>query len=131
MILVDTSAWYALMVPDDGNHVRASEWFRANREPLLTTDYVLDETLTLLRARGQRARALLAGEQFLGGSLGEVRLTGLDDLRAAWEVFRRYSDKDWSFTDCLCYALIQQLKVERAFSFDEHFGQFGIVEVVP
>lgn len=57
MIFVDTGAWFAAIVPTDPNHERAAAFLAANREPLITTDYVVDETLTLL-ARTWRASTL-------------------------------------------------------------------------
>ena len=50
MIFVDTSAWFAAIVPSDPNHPHATSWLAQSSEPLLTTDYVIDEILTLLRA---------------------------------------------------------------------------------
>lgn len=52
MICVDTGAWFAAFVPNDPDHVAADAWLEANREPLVTTDYVVDELLTLLKMRG-------------------------------------------------------------------------------
>jgi hypothetical protein len=51
MIFVDTGAWFASVVPWDANHAAAVAWLGQNREILITTDYILDETLTLLRVR--------------------------------------------------------------------------------
>lgn len=42
-VFVDTSAWFALYVPDDEDHARAVQWFEANDIPLVTSDYVIDE----------------------------------------------------------------------------------------
>lgn len=53
MIFVDTGAWFASLIPVDPDHAAASAWLAQNREALLTTDYVVDETLTLLRARSE------------------------------------------------------------------------------
>ena len=64
MIFVDTGAWYASLVPTDPEHARAAQWLAANHSSLLTTDYAIDETLTLLRARGERKRTLLLGARF-------------------------------------------------------------------
>ena len=64
MVFVDTSAWFAAVVPSDPNHPRAANWLAANSEVLITTDYILDETLTLLRTRGERQRAKLLGSNF-------------------------------------------------------------------
>jgi predicted nucleic acid-binding protein len=55
LIFVDTSAWYALEVEDDENHASAlalKENVRKGRYgALLTSDYVLDEVITLMRIR--------------------------------------------------------------------------------
>ena len=63
-VFVDTSAWYASIAPTDTNHSAATAWLNQNTLPLLTTDYIVDETLTLLRARGESSRAIALGEAF-------------------------------------------------------------------
>ena len=72
MIFVDTGAWFASVVPSDIDHASASQWLKQNSEPLLTTDYIIDETLTLLRARGESTRAIRLAEQFFSGALSQV-----------------------------------------------------------
>jgi len=72
MIFVDTGAWSASVVPTDRDHATATRWLRQNTQPLLTTDYLVDETLTLLTARGQTLRALAMGEQCFRGTLATM-----------------------------------------------------------
>lgn len=131
MIFVDTSAWYASTVPQDPNHLRASEWLSANTAQLTTTDYVLDETLTLLKAHGLMHRAMSLGQLFFGGQLTDVYHLSEGDIAEAWHVFQHYSDKGWSFTDCTSKVVMDRLGIAEAFSFDRHFEQFGSVKVVP
>lgn len=131
MIFVDTGAWYASLIPSDPDHESAVAWLAANSSPLLTTDYVIDEILTLLRARGERTRALLLGARFFHDSLAEIHKINEIDLVRAWETFERFADKDWSFTDCTSKIVIDRLGVTQAFAFDRHFKQFGTVQVVP
>jgi predicted nucleic acid-binding protein len=131
MIFVDTGAWCTVFVPVDPDHARATQWLAANRQPLVTTDYVVDETLTLLRSRGEKVAAIQAGDEFFGGELASVHYLTEDDIRAAWDVFRRFRDKDWSFTDCTSKVVMEQLGISRAFAFDQHFRQFGTVNIVP
>lgn len=100
MIFVDTGAWYALTVPTDPDHKSASAYFAAIREPLVTTDYVVDETLTLLRSRGHQRRALAIGGRFFRGELAQIHYLTRAEVVAAWQVFQRFADKEWSFTDC-------------------------------
>jgi predicted nucleic acid-binding protein len=131
MIFVDSGGWYALIVPSSPEHHQMRSWHQGNREPLITTDYVLDETLTLLRARGRNDRALAVGRDLLEGVLSAVHKVEAADIAAGWDVFSRFSDKGWSFTDCVSYAVMQRLGITTAASFDHHFRQFGTVTVVP
>lgn len=131
MIFVDTSAWFAAVVPSDPDYSQATLWLADNSEPLLTTDYVIDETLTLLRARGERRRAMLLGENFFESSMTEIYFLTENDIRQAWSVFWQFDDKGWSFTDCASKVVMEQMNIREAFAFDHHFRQFGSVRVVP
>jgi hypothetical protein len=93
MIFVDTGAWYASLVPTDPDHRRAMTWLAANDSLLLTTDYIIDETLTLLRVRGERKRALHLGERFFRHGLAEIHKITAEDLLRAWETFQQFDDK--------------------------------------
>jgi predicted nucleic acid-binding protein len=131
LIFVDTGAWFAEFVPNDPDHAAADAWFLANSEPLVTTDFVLDELLTLLKIRGEYARALRLGEALRNGSIVQLEWVTRDDFDAAWTVFSTFRDKGWSFTDCTSRAVMQRLNIDTAFSFDAHFRQFGDINVVP
>ena len=128
---VDTSGWFAAGVKADANHAVVSQWYRSNRQPLLTTDYVIDETMTLLRARGQDRVALSLGRQVFAGALSEIYYLTPDDVRQTWSVFAQFADKEWSFTDCSSRVVMMWLGITQAFAFDLHFRQFGTVQVVP
>ena len=131
LALVDTGAWFALAVPSDPNHQRTADWLASAGVSLLTTDYIVDETLTLLRARGERRRALELGAEFFNGTLAEIYRLSEDDLRAAWQVFQDYDDKNWSYTDCTSKIVIERLGLKTALAFDQHFRQFANVIVAP
>jgi uncharacterized protein len=131
MIFVDTGAWFASIVPSDANHVAAIQWLNQNSELLLTTDYVVDETLTLLRSRGEMQRSIDLGTAFFSGALATLHYLTPDDVQQTWSVFRQYSDKNWSFTDCSSKVVTERLQISVAFAFDHHFRQFGSIRVVP
>src|SRR5437868_3040871 len=99
MIFVDTGIWFAMAVPTDQDHALVSTCLSRLGEPLLTTDYVVDETLTLLRARGYERRAMALGEQFFAGSVAEIYYLAEENVRAAWDIYSKFDDKKWSFTD--------------------------------
>ena len=131
MIFVDTSAWYALVVAATPEHQAIREVLAQLSLPLLTTDYVVDETLTLLRARGHSRLALTLGQEFFSDTLATIYHLNPADVRATWQVFQRYADKDWSFTDCASKVVMEQLRITQALSLDHHFRQFGNVSVLP
>jgi predicted nucleic acid-binding protein len=130
-IFVDTGAWFARFVPTDRDYPAAREWFAQNTHPLLTTDYVVDELLTVLKVRGEFQRALEVGPLFFSGEVCYLEWVTHDDITDACRVFVTYRDKAWSFTDCVSLVVMERLGITTAAAFDEHFRQFGTVSVVP
>ncbi len=127
-LFVDTAAWVALNNRADENHRAAVEFIsRFKTEPVqfYTTDYIVDETVTLLRFKVSHSQALLFLD-FLRTSANVTRMQVTDELIARAErIFRTYKDKHWSFTDCTSFACMDEMELEDAFSFDKHFTQHG------
>lgn len=129
-IFVDTGAWYATSVPSDPDHTAAVSFVASNTENLVASDYIYSELLTLFRSRGHTDRAEDWVNQIVLGRCKIVRITE-SDIRRATDVFFKFRDKRWSFTDCTSLVVMERLGITRAFAFDEHFRQFGTVTVVP
>lgn len=124
----DTSFFFALSARKDQNHSAAIASFKRllkARRHLVTTDYILDETLTLtkMRTSAEVARALLARIERSPNIVIEP-ITG-DRFAAAEEFFRRYADHDYSFTDCTSFILMRELRIHEALSSDQHFRKAG------
>ena len=130
-VFVDTGGWFAYFVRRDPDHAAAVNWMQQNRQPLVTTDYVLDELFTLLKLRENHRVAVAAGATLLDQSVTRVERVAESDFRAARSVFEKYDDKGWSFTDCTSKVVIERLGVTHAFAFDRHFEEFGTVIRVP
>ena len=134
MIFVDTGAWFAAAVRDDPDHGAAMRWLGRNREPLITMDYVLAETATLIRmrdksARGHRLAVRVASSILRQDSAILQNITGAD-LQNALQAFRRYSDHLFSFVDCTSFVVMERLGITHAFAFDNHFDEYpGIMKV--
>jgi len=131
MIFIDTTAWYARLIPSDPNHEAARKWSEQNKEAFITTDYVIDEILTLLKVRGQIKCALALGDSLFNGSLARIHYLSQDEIIEAWRQFRAFQDKDWSFTDISSKVVMERLSIHKVFAFDRHFRQFGSFEVIP
>jgi hypothetical protein len=124
-IFVDTSAWYAIIDKNDQDHAAAVNKVRILDRSLLTSNYILDEILTLLKTRLGPSIAIPFGQKLWNQEVSAlVRITEEDETRA-WGIFRQYQDKSFSFTDCTSFALMERLDINTVFAFDDHFVQYG------
>ena len=129
MILVDSGAWYALSDPRDRNAApAAAAWNRVRTGEygrIVATDYVLDETYTLLRMRlGVLAVRGFRDQLARSGNLRVIRV-GEREFEEALDMMIAHDDKRWSLTDCTSFVLMHQLSIGSAFSFDRNFLEAG------
>ncbi len=122
---VDTSLWYALVDERDPNHDDAVALTATPGGPLTTTNWVFGETLTLTRTRLGHPVAVALGARLLNRTGLRIVRVGPRDEQHAWALFRRYRDKDFSFTDCTSFAVMRRLRISHALAFDHHFRQMG------
>lgn len=132
-IFVDTSGFFALLVQRDPQHARAAKVLaraKAEKRRLVTTDYVLDETATLLKARGESPLVDPLMERVFQSSACRVEWTDEPRFGATRAYFAKHLDQSWSFTDCLSFYLMKQLRLTEALTTDHHFEQAGFVALL-
>lgn len=120
-LFVDTGAWYALVDRNDPDHKEAVSFIKNNKIPPLTTNFVFDEAVTLLRSRIGWNVAKEFGQRLKDSRFVSLISVKDEDEEKAWEIFLKYKDKDFSYTDCTSFAVMQRLKIDVAFTFDSHF----------
>lgn len=124
-IFVDTGGWFASIVRKDHDHEIAKQFLTRNKLLLLTSDYVMDETVTLLQSRvGHKYAASFLDVLQTSQQIQLIYLTS-SHIAETIQLFRSRPDKDWSFTDCSSFILMRAYKIDTAFAFDEHFQQAG------
>lgn len=121
-IFVDTSAWYALVDSDDSDHTAAVAFHTSNTTPLVTSNAVFSETLTLIRYRIGHKAAHTFGKMLKESSFIRIAALTPADEELAWNIFSKYRDQGFSFADCTSFALMQRMKLATAFTFDNHFS---------
>lgn len=132
-LFVDTAGWMAMADAADPAH----EASRRERDSclegggmLVSTDYVIDETLTLIRVR----LGLSAAEGWWAqiDASPRIRWERIDASRAekARTRFFAWTDKNLSFTACTSFVVMEELSLRRALTTDRHFSQAGF-ETVP
>lgn len=92
---------------------------------LVTTDYVVDETLTLIRLRLGLDAAGTWWRQVDGSQRLRWERVDADRFERGRQIFFQYRDKDFSFTDCTSFAVMQELRLTHALTTDRHFRQMG------
>jgi len=128
-LFVDTAGWMACADAADPAH-RASCAARDAAleagQTLVTTDYVVDETLTLLRFRLGLPAARAWWDQI--DRSPRLRWERIDHERfeKARQLFFQYRDKDFSFTDCTSFVVMRELRLTEALTTDRHFRQMGL-----
>ena len=97
---------------------------------LVTSDYVLDETVSYLRYHVSHATALTAFRT-LSALAQTHRMTMLEvnrEIRTrAGHIFEQFHDQTFSFTDCTSFALCEAHHIQHAVTVDKDFVIFGLV----
>ena len=133
-LFVDTAGWMMLADAKDPLHAAArterDSWLKAGGF-LLSTNFVMDETLTLIRVRLGLDSAEAWWSQVEGSA--RLRWEWIDTLCAekARRWFFKWRDKDFSFTDCTSFVIMKERRVKLALTSDRHFEDAGFRAVPP
>ncbi|MEQ8186412.1 MAG: type II toxin-antitoxin system VapC family toxin [Candidatus Eremiobacterota bacterium] len=134
MIFVDTGAWIAIEDKKDANHEKAMEFknkILISRSRLITTNYILDETYTLMLMNtgyGKTIDFKYKLDQFISNNLLIIYYVNIEIEKYSWEVFEQFNrDKIWSFTDCTSKVVMEKLGLIEVFAFDRHFEHMGFL----
>ena len=113
-VFVDTSGWMACADRGDPAHLACTAARNTTLEAgriLITTDVVVDETLTLIRLRLGLAAANAWWQQIDGSARLRWERVESDRFERARNLFFQYGDKDLSFTDCTSFAVMRELRL--------------------
>jgi predicted nucleic acid-binding protein len=126
IVFVDTSAFVARNARRDPYGEAASRiWLELEETPLVTTNHVVEETLTLLARRIDPALAADMAERIYSSTKLDIIYTSEEDELAALHYFRKFADQRISFTDCISFAVMKRHRLHTAFTFDRHFLNAG------
>jgi len=127
-VFADTQGWIALNHKRDQFHKQAvtiKKQILKQGGKFITTNFVLDETYTLLQARLSHKAAMEFGKIVQNSSsITVIRITE-EIEEEAWHLFEKYSDKQFSFTDCTSFSVMQKHGLSDAYTNDHHFEQMG------
>lgn len=133
IIFVDTWGWLAIGHRKDPFHKEIKAYYqrlRASNCQIVTSDYVLDETITILFRREDCEEAI----HFIEGifQAAEAGYLTIDKITAerfasAWQLRKRFKDKPRiSFTDITTMVIMQERVIKQLLTKDEHFIHVGM-----
>ena len=128
MIFIDTSAFLARYIARDQYHSRAmAQWnlLASTNIPCVTSNFVIDELVTLLTRRASPRFAAERARQIYASSSLQILRPDAADEAAAVILLEQHAGLTLSFTDCVSFALMRRHGIADAFTFDEHFRSVG------
>jgi len=123
-VFLDTGYFVAFLVPRD-------QWFRkavdAARTDLraVTSSLVVNETVSLLQARGLLSTALAWLSGIRADPKTLIIYVDAPMQVEGWSLFHRYAGSGANAIDCTSFAVMRSLNIKQAFTFDQHFRAAG------
>ena len=122
-VFADTFYWLALLNVDDAYHEKVTHVEKPGR--LVVTWAVQVEVLDALSTQRFRPLAQTFWQECRDDN--NLSIVPLDEslLIRAMDLFTRRPDKDWSFTDCISFTIMEDRGITEALTADHHFEQAG------
>lgn len=132
-VFIDTGYWIALFDGRDQNHYSAKKALRIllHDYEVYLSDFIIFETLTYLNCSLKRhdlAIKFIDKTESIG--IHALRVDETTKINAVhW--FKKYSDKDFSITDCTSFVLMKTNDIRFFAGFDDHFKQMSFIPIIP
>ncbi|RMH85132.1 MAG: PIN domain-containing protein [Calditrichaeota bacterium] len=125
-VFLDTAGILALVNQRDALHqraVRLSAELEVESAHFFLTDYILVE---IGNALAKHKKLAVQTIDYLQNS-DDVTIIKITNkiMAKALDIYKKYLDKDWGLTDVTSFVVMEQEKIEEAFTSDHHFKQFG------
>jgi predicted nucleic acid-binding protein len=117
-LFMDSGGFYALVSPHSQSHelaVGIMQEAAQQRRRGVTTDYIIDETATLLRAARGLTKLLTEFFRLTEQSQAlTIEWTSPDRFAAARKFMLKHLDQEFSFTDCVSFVVMKELRLNDA-----------------
>lgn len=132
-VFFDSWGWVAIANKRDAYHEGVFSFYKElllNKGLPVTTDYILAETITFLRAKIDSKLVEIFIETILDAIKdSRIILERVDERRwaKAWELGKKYNDKPYvSFFDLSSFVVMKDLRITDVLTNDKHFEEMGM-----
>ena len=123
-LFVDANFFCALYNDSDAHYSKAEVIAtRLNDFRLLTSNFVLLETYTVLSQRASKKEAIAFGERLKKDSPYAIYWISKQLEEDVWKIFISIKDKNFSYVDASILTVIKREKISHLLSFDAGFAQ--------
>lgn len=133
MIFIDTSVLVAFIVGKDANHEKAvslmQEIVSGKHGPAITSEYVFDETVTVVLVRSKSMDSAVKTGDLIKESMPVLDVSS-HTFEASWTKFKNQKNTMFSFTDCTILELVESNHIDKLATFDKEFESVGSFKVV-
>jgi predicted nucleic acid-binding protein len=130
-LFVDTSAWYALIVPAVAQHRRVSDELRKRVKRgarVVTTNLIVAEThALLLRRTNQRIALVFVREVSRAPNIIVSSSPDYEEDAISW--LEKYDDQPFSYADAVSFAVMSDRGINEALALDHLFSVAGFTLV--
>ncbi len=132
-VFFDTWGWAAIANKNDTHHEKIASFYKTfllKKGVPVTTDYVLAETITLLRAKTDPGGVAVFIDTIIEAvKNGVAVMERINEERweKAWKMSKKYGDKPYiSFFDFSSFVVMKELGVLQVLTADKHFEDVGL-----
>lgn len=133
MIFIDTSVLVAFIVDKDTNHEKAvslmKEIVDGGHGPAITSEYVFDETVTVVLVRSKSLDLAVRSGNSIRESMPVIDVNKII-FEASWNRFKGQKSTRFSFTDCTILEVVENNYIDELATFDKEFKGSGRFKVV-
>ena len=125
-IFLDTSYILALILKDDTFNNKAktiSEFLETGITSIITTELILIEIADSLAKIKVRHKCIPIITK-LRVTTNIIKMND-ENIFDAWNLFEKRIDKEWGFTDCYSFVIMEKLGIKQALTTDKYFEQAG------
>lgn len=126
-IFIDADAFVALSREDDANYKRAlriQKLIEKTSPQAFTSNFAFGEAVTIISQKSEVVLAIAFGREMLEGEIIIID-TSREHIEKALVKFSQQTSKNTRFTDMINMVLMDELRIDTIFSFDEHYSKNG------
>jgi uncharacterized protein len=124
-IFADAYYFFAILNPHDPAHAKAIDFSRHNRDPLVTTSWVLTELADGLASTPRRGIFRRVMEDFEVNRANLIVPANSETFEKGVDFYHARPDKQWTLTDCISFVIMSEEGIAEALTGDRHFEQAG------